>query len=151
LGDEHRPAKGCELARIVNYHDAVLVRQTVKGKASFLRGKGIGDNDPVCVGGCHRSSQSKEAREQSTLFPEHDLPSFVKAVCDRLKDIAPGAQTKCRGDAGPVRILLGGLASPAAVLPNSAHFPLTPKMLLRKTCGAAKPVKPVAFQFPLPH
>jgi hypothetical protein len=30
--------------------------------------------------------------------------------------IAPGAQTERRGDAGPVRNLLGGLASPAAFL-----------------------------------
>src|SRR5437660_629798 len=37
-------------------------------------------------------------------------------------DIVPGAQTERRGGAGPVRGLLGGKASPAALLPRRTVF-----------------------------
>jgi hypothetical protein len=42
-------------------------------------------------------------------------PSFEAAACGRMtRSSAPGAQTERRGDAGPVRVLLGGGTSPAA-------------------------------------
>jgi hypothetical protein len=41
--------------------------------------------------------------------------SVDAAVCVRItRSSAPGAQTERRGDAGPVRDLLGGETSPAA-------------------------------------
>ena len=36
------------------------------------------------------------------------------------KAITGGAQTECRGDAGPVRVLLGGGHAPAALLFDSS-------------------------------
>jgi hypothetical protein len=47
-----------------------------------------------------------------------------RVVCDTMKEIpSPGAQTKRRADAGPVRVVLGGLTSPAALLipPNNCE------------------------------
>jgi hypothetical protein len=42
---------------------------------------------------------------------------LLKAVCVKMvKVTSPGAQTERRGGAGPVRGLLGGKASPAALL-----------------------------------
>ena len=41
--------------------------------------------------------------------------SHKEAVCDKMGRSSPGAQTKRRGDAGPVRDLLGGKAAPADV------------------------------------
>src|SRR5205814_2728851 len=49
----------------------------------------------------------------------HGSVSFSEAVCAILKGHGPGAQTERRGDAGPVRGLLGGRPSPATFL-NSA-------------------------------
>ena len=39
--------------------------------------------------------------------------SYMESVCDRMRASSPGAQTERRGDAGPVRDLLGGKAAPA--------------------------------------
>src|SRR5262245_26040186 len=41
--------------------------------------------------------------------------SFSQAVCSKMERSPPGAQTERRGGAGPVRGLLGGKASPAAL------------------------------------
>jgi hypothetical protein len=34
--------------------------------------------------------------------------SYMESVCDGMNASSPGAQTERRGDAGPVRDLLGG-------------------------------------------
>jgi hypothetical protein len=40
-----------------------------------------------------------------------------EGVCDKIKKaIAAGAQTERRGEAGPVRVLLGGGHAPAALV-----------------------------------
>jgi hypothetical protein len=46
-----------------------------------------------------------------------------ESICYTIKDIHPGAQTKRRGGARPVRKLLGGMASPAAFLFPSNESP----------------------------
>jgi hypothetical protein len=48
--------------------------------------------------------------------------SFGAVACVRMKrSSAPGAQTERRGDAGPVRDLLGGETSPAAFVEKIKH------------------------------
>jgi hypothetical protein len=42
--------------------------------------------------------------------------SFWEVVCHTMVWSSPGAQTERRGDAGPVRDLLGGKAAPAALI-----------------------------------
>ena len=42
--------------------------------------------------------------------------SYMESVCDRMRASSPGAQTERRGDAGPVRDLLGGEAALAVFL-----------------------------------
>src|SRR5258708_12037980 len=44
--------------------------------------------------------------------------SSATMVCATMETSSPGAQTERRGDAGPVRGLLGGKTSPAALLSN---------------------------------
>jgi hypothetical protein len=62
----------------------------------------------------------------------------MEMVCDKMKQSAAGAQTERRRDAGPVRDLLGGKASPAAFLLRSGlgrnAFRIVPA-----TCQAKKP------------
>jgi hypothetical protein len=54
-------------------------------------------------------------REESS--GRHGASSHVEVVCDILEaDNAAGAQTKRRGGDAPVRLLLGGEDSPAALL-----------------------------------
>jgi len=44
-------------------------------------------------------------------------------ICEDEEDIRPGAQTERRGDAGPVRSLLGCAASPAALVVRARNDP----------------------------
>src|SRR5262249_25134695 len=53
-------------------------------------------------------------------------PPFARtAVCGSMERSSPGAQTKRRGEAGPVRLLLGGGPSPA-ILPFSFSYLIPP-------------------------
>src|SRR5262245_56139062 len=53
--------------------------------------------------------------------------SSLGAVCGIMtRTIVPGAQTERRGEAGPVRVLLGGGHAPAAFLDSPLLSPLTP-------------------------
>jgi hypothetical protein len=60
----------------------------------------------------HSSRDSSEMAKDDMV-----LPSFEVEACGRMtRSSTPGAQTERRGDAGPVRVLLGGTSSPAALL-----------------------------------
>jgi hypothetical protein len=58
-------------------------------------------------------------------------------ICANDDDVSPGAQTERRGDAGPVRGLLGCVASPAALVVPGEERPFIPEGPERDVRGRA--------------
>jgi hypothetical protein len=71
----------------------------------------------------------------------------LETICYINKDITLGAQTKRRGDAGPGRKLLRGVASPAAFITPVEVLPFAGK-LTRVGAGRIPSGLPGATSFP---
>jgi hypothetical protein len=74
------------------------------------------DHGPLSAAPCFQVFAPGSSWASRPIVLMHLLEEVAsrEPICWSNEDIDPGAQTKRRGSAGPVRILLGGKASPAS-------------------------------------
>src|SRR5262245_37671395 len=70
----------------------------------------------IAVANAAAAGVGKRTEDSSPMGGTTWWLSYTEMVCDKMERSSPGAQTERRGDAGPVRDLLGGKAAPAVSL-----------------------------------